>query len=203
MATPTTYSIVGSGNVGSALARLFARADIDVTIANTRGPESLRHLTSELGPVVQAGTIADAVERDVIFIPIPFHAVAAFGRIRPDWTGKIIVDTTNSFSTPNADEMLQGRLSSEFVADAFPGAELVKAFNQLPAAVLAEEVPAAHGKRVVFVSSNSEAASGAIAQLASGLGLAPIELGRIDAGGRLIQARNALVLRPLIEQPRS
>jgi len=203
MATPTTYSIVGSGNVGSALARLFARADIDVTIANTRGPESLRHLTSELGPVVQAGTIADAVERDVIFIPIPFHAVAAFGRTLPDWTGKIIVDTTNSFSTPNADEMLQGRLSSEFVADAFPGAELVKAFNQLPAAVLAEEVPAAHGKRVVFVSSNSEAASGVIAQLASGLGLAPIELGRIDEGGRLIQARNALVLRPLIEQPRS
>ena len=45
--------------------------------------------------------------------------------------------------------------------------------------------------------------TGVIAQLANGLGLAPIELGRIDAGGRLIQARNALVLRPLIEQPRS
>ena len=40
-------------------------------------------------------------------------------------------------------------------------------------------------------------------QLARDLGFSPIELGRIDEGGRLIQAQNALVLRPLIEQPRS
>jgi predicted dinucleotide-binding enzyme len=65
--------------------------------------------------------------------------------------------------------------------------------------VVAAHLPTAHGKRVVFVSSNSDAASGVIAQLARDLGFAPIELGRIDEGGRLIQARNALVLRPLIE----
>ena len=59
MTTPPTYSIVGSGNVGSALARIFARAHVDVTIANTRGPESLRELTSELGPTVQAASITD------------------------------------------------------------------------------------------------------------------------------------------------
>ena len=201
MTTPPTYSIVGSGNVGSALARIFARAHVDVTIANTRGPESLRELTSELGPTVRAASITDAIEHDVIFIPIPFHAVEAFGQTLPNWTGKIVVDTTNSFWTPNADEILQGRLSSEFVAEAFPGAEVVKAFNQLPANVLSAEVPSAHGKRVVFVSSNSDAASGVIAQLARDLGFAPIELGRIDEGGRLIQAQNALVLRPLLEQP--
>src|SRR6185436_11539686 len=97
MTTPPTYSIVGSGNVGSALARIFARAHVDVTIANTRGPESLRELTSELGPTVQAASITDAIKHDVIFIPIPFHAVEAFGQTRPDWTGKIVVDTTNSF----------------------------------------------------------------------------------------------------------
>ena len=203
MTTLRTYSIVGSGNVGSALARIFARAHIDVTIANTRGPESLRDLTTELGPTVQAASIADAIEHDVIFIPIPFHSVDAFGRTLSDWTGKIIVDTTNSFWTPNADEILQGRLSSEFVAEAFPGAELVKAFNQLPSNVLSAAVPSADGKRVVFISSNSDTASGVIAQLARDLGFAPIELGRIDEGGRLIQAQNALVLRPLIEQPRS
>jgi hypothetical protein len=44
---------------------------------------------------------------------------------------------------------------------------------------------------------------GVIAQLARDLGFAPIELRRIDEGGRLIQAQNALVLRPLIEQPGS
>jgi len=89
------------------------------------------------------------------------------------------------------------------VTDAFPGGRVVKAFNQLPANVLATDVPAAHGKRVIFISSNDEAASSAIAQLVEALGLAAIELGRVDEGGRLIQAQNALVLRPLIEQPRS
>ena len=201
MTTPTTYSIVGSGNVGSALARIFARAHLDVTIANTRGPETLHELATELGPTLHAATITDAIEHDVIFIPIPFHTVEVLGRTLPDWTGKIIVDTTNSFWTPNAEALLQGRLSSEFVADAFPGAELVKAFNQLPANVLSAEVPPDHGKRVVFVSSNSKTASAVIAQLARDLSFAPIELGRIDEGGRLIQAQNALVLRPLIEQP--
>jgi 8-hydroxy-5-deazaflavin:NADPH oxidoreductase len=89
MTTPPTYSIVGSGNVGSALARIFARAHVDVTIANTRGPESLRELTSELGPTVQAASITDAIEHDVIFIPIPFHAVEALGQTLPDCTGKM------------------------------------------------------------------------------------------------------------------
>lgn len=197
----TSYSIVGTGNIGSALARLFARAHIDVTIANTRGPESFRPLTAELGPTVHPGTITEAIEGDVIFIAIPFGAVETFGRTLPDWTGKIVVDTTNSFWTPNADQLLNGRPSSEFVTDAFPGATVVKAFNQLPANVLAAEVPADHGKRVVFISSNNIAASTVVGELATGLGLAPIELGRIDEGGRLIQAQNALVLRALIEQP--
>jgi hypothetical protein len=49
--------------------------------------------------------------------------------------------------------------------------------------VVAAHLPTAHGKRVVFVSSNSDAASGVIAQLARDLGFAPIELGRIDEGG--------------------
>jgi len=62
MTTTPTYSIVGSGNVGSALARIFARAHVNVTIANTRGPESLRELTSELGPTVQAASITAAIE---------------------------------------------------------------------------------------------------------------------------------------------
>jgi predicted dinucleotide-binding enzyme len=200
MTTTTSYSIIGSGNVGSALARLFARARIDVTIANTRGPGSLGELVDELGPAVQPGTIADAVDRDVILLAIPFHTVADFGRTLPSWAGKTVVDATNSFYTPNAEELLQGRLSSEYVADSLPGGTIVKAFNQLPADVLGGEVPPAHGRRVMFVASNDDAGSALVAGLVNDLGLAPIELGRIDDGGRLIQAQNALVLRPLIEQ---
>ena len=43
------YAIIGSGNVGTAIARQFARVAIPVSIANTRGPETILPLTAELG----------------------------------------------------------------------------------------------------------------------------------------------------------
>jgi hypothetical protein len=46
------YSIIGAGNVGRALARLFALKNIEVAIANSRGPKTLGSLTKELGPSV-------------------------------------------------------------------------------------------------------------------------------------------------------
>jgi predicted dinucleotide-binding enzyme len=46
------YAIVGSGKIGTALARTFARKNIDVGIANSRGPETLTSLAKELGPSV-------------------------------------------------------------------------------------------------------------------------------------------------------
>ena len=102
---------------------------------------------------------------------------------------------------PNSEQILGGRLSTEFNAEAFPGAAVVKSFNQTAARQLAEKRPPEVGRRVVFVSSNDPAASAAVAGLCTDLGFAPIELGRINDGGVLIQARNALVLRELYELP--
>ncbi|MGW0874158.1 NADPH-dependent F420 reductase [Streptomyces sp. NPDC002740] len=201
MSAHTRYAIVGTGNIGSALARLFARADIEVAIANTRGPESIKELAASLGPAVHPVTLTEALARDVIFMAVPFPAVQKFGTALSDWNGKIVVDTTNAHYTPNADDILKGRLSSDFAAEALPGAQIVKAFNHLPANTLAAQVPAGQGKRVLFISSNSHEASARIAQLTTALGLSAVELGRIDEGGRLIQVPAALVLRNLTEQP--
>jgi 8-hydroxy-5-deazaflavin:NADPH oxidoreductase len=93
---------------------------------------------------------------------------------------------------------LQGRLSSEVNAERVPGAELVKAFNQLPMKVLSSPVPAG-GKRVVLISSDHEDASAKVAGLAGELAVAPIEVGKIGEGGRLIQARNTLVFQDLVK----
>jgi 8-hydroxy-5-deazaflavin:NADPH oxidoreductase len=89
------------------------------------------------------------------------------------------------------------------VADAFPGAAVVKAFNQLPAAVLARPLPAGAGKTVVLTASNSADAGKQVARIAEQLGYAPVDPGRVDEGGRLIQAREALVLRHFTERPLS
>jgi 8-hydroxy-5-deazaflavin:NADPH oxidoreductase len=201
MTTPTRQTIVGSGNIGVALARLFARAGIEVSLANSRGPESIRELAASIGSGVQAVSLEQALESEVIFMAVPFLAVEQFGKSRPDWTGKIVVDTTNAFFTPNADEILQGRLSTHYAAEQLPGAGVVKAFNQLPANTLAAELDPEVGRRVIFIATDSPEAGDRIADLVGELGLAAVQLGRIDEGGRLIQARNALVLRHFIERP--
>jgi 8-hydroxy-5-deazaflavin:NADPH oxidoreductase len=64
--------------------------------------------------------------------------------------------------------------------------------------VLSSPVPAG-GKRVVFISSDHDDASAKVAGLAGELGFAPIEVGKIGEGGRLIQARNALVFQDLVK----
>ncbi len=199
----TTIAIIGTGNVGTALARVFARGRVDAMIANTRGPDSFPELAAEVAPTVRATKLTKATKADVLFLAIPFLAAGPLGASQPQWNGKIIVDATNSFMLPNEDEVLAGRLSTEIVTDAFPGAEVVKAFNQLPANVLTRQLPSGDGKTVIFIASNSVSASKEISRIAEQLGYSSVELGRIDEGGRLIQARNTLVLRHFTERPMS
>lgn len=194
-----TYAIIGTGNVGTALARQFARNGIAVSIANTRGPDTIAPLAQELGPMVTATTLDDALEADVILLAIPFVAVEAFALARPDWSGKIVVDATNAYGV--SAEVMAGRLSTDIVAAALPGAAVVKAFNQLPAGVLARDPAQDGGRRVVFVASNDAAAAAAIKALAEQFGFAPILVGRIDEGGRLLHIPGPLVLHNLVEHP--
>lgn len=175
------YAIIGSGKIGSALARTFARKNIEVAIANSRGPETLAPLAKELGPSVVPQSLQDAYEAEMIFLAVPFPAHKNVAKQFEQWNGKIVVDLTNAFRV--APEELGGLLSSEVVSEAFVGARLVKAFNHLPAAQLGTN-PSVEGQRqTVFVSSNHADASAAVAAIATQLGLAPVELGRRDKGG--------------------
>jgi predicted dinucleotide-binding enzyme len=199
MSSALRYGIVGTGNIGAVLAQRFSDHHVPARWANTRGPETIdvTGLSDSITPV----TLDAALDADVIILAIPFLKVRELGRRRADWSGKIVVDTTNAFLVPNSEQILGGSLSTEYNAEAFPGAAVVKSFNQTAARQFAEKRPPEFGKRVVFVSSNDTAASAAVAKLCTDLGLAAIELGRIDEGGVLIQARNALVLRELYELP--
>jgi len=193
-----TVSIIGTGKVGTALARQFARSGLPVGIANTRGPDSIAALAKELGAAVVPLQLREALEADVVILAVPFRAHRDVARGRPDWSGKLVVDAMNTYGIPP--EELQGRPSTAVVASAFPGAKVVKTFNQLPAKLLAED-PAAHaGRRVMFVSSDDEGAQASIAKLVADLGFAAIQLGRIDEGGALIGMAGPLLLQDLIKQ---
>jgi len=180
----TQYSIVGSGEVGRTLAGLFAKAGINVQIANSRGPESLATITRELGQHVVPVTVERALDADVIFLAVGFLQVHAVATKRSNWTGKLVVDVTNALQPAQLRETeRRGLLSSEINAEFVAGAKLVKAFNHLPVTQLGTNPPVDGQQQVVFVSSNDADASATIAALAVRLGFAPVELGRLDRGG--------------------
>lgn len=178
------YAIIGSGDIGTALARAFAQKNIEVGLANSRGPESLASLTRELGPSVSARSVQDAAQAEMIFLAVPFPAHRQVAEQLPDWQGKVVVDAMNTLDlTDDERQELGGAVSSEVVARAFAGARLVKAFNHLPARQLGTHPPVPGQRQVVFISSNDAGASAAVAAVVTRLGFAPVELGKLAEGG--------------------
>lgn len=183
-----TYSIIGSGSVGAALAAQFARRGMTVGIANTRGPDSIAALATELGDKVVPMTLDGALKASTIILAVPFWAHRDVARAVESWQGKVVIDVTNAYGVPLAD--LDNLPSSAVVARALPGAQLVKAFNHLPAEVLSQDPETGAGRRVIFVSGDDERATAAVAGLVKQLGFAPVSLGKIAEGGQLVQARD-------------
>ncbi len=193
-----TYAIIGSGAIGSALARQFARSNIDVLIANSREPDSLAGLVAELGLHVTPTTLPEALKADTVILAVPFTAVAAAVKGSAQWNGRIVVDATNAIDFPTfTPKDLGGRPSTDIVAEMVPGARVVKAFNTLPAAVLASDPAQDGGRRVLFVSGNDASANADIASLIERLGFAPITLGELNQAGLLQQFGAPLVAQNL------
>ena len=182
-----SYAIIGFGEIGQTLARAFARSGIEVSVATTREPESFASTAAAIGPGIIPGTLAEAVKADIIFLAVRYGSHRDVAKALPSWQGKIIVDVTNAYGV--SEEELGGQPSARVVARAFTGAKLVKGFNHLVAAVLAQD-PAVHGgRRVVFLASDDDAAAAEIGTLAENLGFSPIKLGGLSEGGLLVQAR--------------
>jgi len=182
-----SYAIIGFGKIGQALAQAFARKGMEVTVASRRPPEALAPQAQAIGPTVVARSLRDALEADTILLAVPFGEYREVAKALPSWEGKTIIDATNAFGVPI--EELDGLPSTAVVAKAFTGAGLIKGFNHLPAATLAADPAVKGGHRVVFLSSDDEDAIAPVAALARQLGFAPVNLGKLNEGGALVQAR--------------
>src|ERR1700712_2023813 len=182
-----SYAIIGFGKIGQALAKAFARNGIEVSVATTRDPESLASDAAAIGPGIIPTTLAEALKADVIFLAVRFESHPDVAKALPTWQGKTIVDVTNAYGVPL--EQLGGQPSAMVVAQAFTGGKLVKGFNHLGAAILAQD-PAVHGgSRVVFLAGDDDGAITEVGALAENLGFSPIKLGGLSEGGLLVQAR--------------
>jgi len=182
-----SYAIVGFGKIGQALARAFARKNINVVVASRRPPEAMAPDARAIGPTVVTRSLGDALEADTIILAVPFEEHHEVAKALQNWEGRTVIDATNAFGVPA--EELGGLSSSAFVAKSFTGAKLVKGFNHLVAATLATDPIVEGGHRVVFLSSDDEDAISPVADLAKQLGFAPVNLGKLDEGGALVHAR--------------
>ncbi|WP_051574302.1 NADPH-dependent F420 reductase [Mycobacterium sp. URHB0044] len=197
------YAIIGSGNIGSAVARQFARIELPVGVASGSGVGAVARLVSELGPTITPVEVADALRADVVILAVPFEAVRGLVEQVPDWNRRIIVDATNAIDyTDFSPADLGGRPSSDLVGEWAVNARVVKAFGSTWAKVLAREPGAdGGGRRVHFLSGNHSDANAEVSELIDAMGFHPIDLGRNDAGGLLQQFGGPLTTLSLISQP--
>src|SRR5690606_2032865 len=112
----SNYAIIGFGNVGQALAKAFARNNIEVAVATTRDPQSFAADAAAIGPTIIPKTFADAVKADIIFLAVRFESHPDVAKALPTWQGKTIIDVTNAYGIPL--EKLGGQPSAKVVEQA-------------------------------------------------------------------------------------
>ena len=181
--------IIGAGDLGATLARLFVEVGHDVAVANSRGPETLRDLERELGARGRAVTVVEAARfGDIIVSAIPF------GRYRDlpadELAGKTVIDTSNyrrlrDGSVPELD-VARNATSSELVQHHLASATVVKAFNAMRWDDLRGYASAggADHRYGIAVSGDDPAAKRRVCDLIEQLGFEPVDAGPLAEGGR-------------------
>jgi len=178
--------IIGSGHIGGTLTRRLRSLGYDVTVANSRGPQSLTELTQETG--ANAGTVETAAQSaDLVVIAVP---VAAVPNLPAEaFRGKVVVDANNYYPQRDGDiaEIADKSLtSSRWTAQRLPGARVVKAFNTMMAQHLADYGrPAGDDRRLALpVAGDDDDAKRTVMVVVDELGFDPVDAGTLDQSWR-------------------
>lgn len=163
---PLKIGIIGTGRIGSALARHWVGAGHEVFMSS-RHPEELADLAAELGPRAHAGTPREAAAfGEVVLVSVPYSAMPQIGSdYAVELAGKIVLDTSNPVQRRDGDiaipalEKGSGIASAEYLA----GTRLVRAFNCIPAASLLNE-PNRRPARIAIPIAADDAAARAMAE---------------------------------------
>ena len=181
--------VIGSGSIGATLARHLAKLGHQVSIANSRGPQSLAALAAEIGatPV----TVVDAARAgEVVIVSIPQKAVADLprGLFANVPESVVVVDTGNYYPElrdGRIEAIDRGMLDSQWVAQQI-GRPVIKAFNNIFAKSLLEKgVPrGTKGRMALSVAGDSWDAKAAVLRLVDDLGFDPVDGGDLNDSWR-------------------
>ncbi|TPW73348.1 NADP oxidoreductase [Schumannella sp. 10F1B-5-1] len=203
----TTFGIIGAGNIGSQVARAVIAQGHEVVIANSRGPETLAALVSELGPSARAATATEAAEAaEVAVVTVPLKAYRDIP-VEP-LAGKIVLDTNNYYWERDGriPELDRGEATtSGLLQQHLPASTVAKAFNHIGAAeITTTGSPAGTpGRRALATASDSDEAIAVVTDLYDQLGFDTVSVGPLSESWRVERDRPAYVIRQNADQLRA
>jgi predicted dinucleotide-binding enzyme len=181
--------IIGAGNIGGTLTRRLTALGHDVSVANSRGPETLRDLAAETG--ANAVTVAEAArDQDLVVVTIPEKNVPGLPSDLFVGTGDdvVVVDTGNYYPRRRdgrIDEIEDGMVESRWVEQQL-GRPVVKAFNNIYAQHLLEKgrPTGIHGRIALPVCGDGQAAKAVVLGLVEELGFDAVDAGGLEESWR-------------------
>lgn len=186
--TKARIGIIGSGNVGSNLGRVWARAGYPVMFSSL-DLEADRRLAASTGSGARAGTAQEAATfGEIILLAVPYGAQPALGReIAGELRGKVVIDASNPF--PQRDGQIAEQARTEgagaVTARLFPGARIVRAFNAVGAARMGamHETP---GRVGMPIAGDDREALEIASRLVRDTGFVPVVVGGLAMGRHLM-----------------
>ncbi len=184
----TTLGLIGSGNIGSAVAGLAVTAGNKVVLSNSRGPETLDDLVTELGPLASAATSVEAATAgEIVVVTIPLKAYRSVP-VEP-LVGKVVIDTNNYYWQRDghiAELDDESTTSAELLQAHLPQSRVVKAFNHITSADLAAQGQPAgtSDRRALAIAGDDADAKAVVTSLLDSFGYDVVDAGPLSEGWR-------------------
>ncbi len=180
-ATADRIAVIGTGDVGAALGPEFAALGHDI-VYGSRDPsrDEVKALVERTGGNASATTPAESVVgADMVLLAVPGRLAAQITTDLGDLSGKIIIDPTNNYIRDGVPRLASETSHAQEIQAAAPGAHVVKAFNALSWRQMVDP-DSSGGPVTIPLVGNDAAAKARVAEIVSGMGLEPIDVGPIQ-----------------------
>ena len=182
-------AVIGTGNIGSALAEHLVSGGEPVVLAANEPPDTL---AKQLGDLASAASVSEAIEAaDVVIFAVWLDVMKnLISQNLPGLEGKIVVDTSNPVAANDKGEFRRslpdGVSSGSVIASLIPAsAHFVKAFGTLSAEGLKDGANRTPKRAVLFYATDDDQAGAVIERLISAAGFDPVKAGGLDAALRI------------------